>query len=76
MCAKKKDQDLGAVEGTAGFYFPKSVTITEELYEEAISLAAYNKLIRRGPTSFSEIVREALTLYLAKTDGKHREFMQ
>jgi len=46
----------------------KSMAIREDQYNNILSLAAYNKLRREKPDTFSGIVRKALDDYILKAD--------
>jgi len=54
-------------------YKSKSITLLESQYEDIVSIAAYNKLTRSGPSSVSEIIRDALDQYLAAVGDDYKK---
>ncbi|MDR0308528.1 MAG: hypothetical protein LBH87_01185 [Coriobacteriales bacterium] len=67
--AKSADQEMQDSKKSSGSkdpameLFARSFTIRRNQYEDLLQLAAFNKILGRGASNSSEIMRDALDMY-------------
>ena len=56
-------------------YLKKAISIKMDLYDEVATLASYNKLTGKEPSTRAGVTEEALRRYLEASDKGYRQFM-